>query len=1145
MKARRKPWIPFAYLAVLVCGAGDDQWHVIARARQDSLTPLLPGERLAGRLNGSPIAYRLELKPNQYFGLSIQKGGTGLSLTLLEPDGKLLRSVSCAHDGPLQISELASMPGQYTVRLSSCEQQTEPTSYELNLSFPKTATNVDRLRVAAERLSDDAKLLTAQYRADRRRAAILKYEEALGKWKAIGDRVEESSALTEIAKLYRDLGNSARAVTYTENALIASRSAKEPASEAEALLTLATIQLNRGDTSKAMASCTRVLDLGRSNSNRRAEERALYLLGMVHYETGHYVEATNALEEAKKISHDRGNKLGLARAILYLAAIDFDLQRFDTAREKGQQALSMFESLSDKQGQAMGLTYLGHFHSAMGQKQEAMNLYQEARLLVTDSGDFFTETSLLNGIARTHLDLGDTKAALQFFSLALEKTRVLGDRIGIAYALRSVGHCYFAGGDTRNALTSLSQALSIFRSLSNKNREGYVLQDIGLVLEVVGNKTSAIQHLNQALDISRSIKYRRLEAWTLTTKGHIRETAGDIDGALEYYEEALCLSEAVGDHLGRLTLLYRIAGSLRGAGKLQEAIVRSEIALEAIEEFRASVANTGLRTSYFASVRQQYELFIDVLMRIHQTNGSAALDVRAFETSERSRARTLLDSIAETRLFISEGVDPKQLEREVSLRTSLDTKAERYTQLLSSSATSKATAELSDEIRRLTAEYEELQGQIRVRSPRYASLVQPEPLSLVRIQNELLDNDSLLLEYALGDENSYLFAVTREDFTSFVLPKRSEIEKRLRRLRELMTARLALRGEKPGEFLSRVKRDEAHYPQTAAELSQMLLGPVADRLGRRRLVIVAEGVLQYLPFGGLPTPQSAQTSSFTPLVVEHEIVNLPSASTLAVIRRAPLRGNPDRTLAVFGDPVFEAQDPRVLRPPRASASAAGNPGPPAPRPIATARSGRTPRRPVTQSVGIDLARLPSTRQEAEAILAMVPTDRRLAALGFQATKAAAMNPDLKRYRIVHFATHAILNDDHPDLSSLVLSLVDERGNPENGFLRLRDMYNLKLSAELVVLSACETALGKEVKGEGFMSMVRGFMYSGTPRVLASLWKVDDEATAELMKEFYKHLLENGLSPAAALRQAQITQSQKKSRQSPYYWAGFQLQGEWK
>ena len=155
-----------------------------------------------------------------------------------------------------------------------------------------------------------------------------------------------------------------------------------------------------------------------------------------------------------------------------------------------------------------------------------------------------------------------------------------------------------------------------------------------------------------------------------------------------------------------------------------------------------------------------------------------------------------------------------------------------------------------------------------------------------------------------------------------------------------------------------------------------------------------------------------------------------------------------------------------------------------------------------------------------------------------------MSSNLDQYQILHFATHALLNEDHPELSSLVLSLFDEQGRHQDGYLRLRDIYNLKLSAQLVVLSACETAVGKEVKGEGLISMVRAFMYSGTPQVLASLWKVDDDATAELMVEFYKQHLDAGLTPAEALRQAQIKQSQKKSKQSPYYWAAFQLQGDW-
>jgi CHAT domain-containing protein len=358
-----------------------------------------------------------------------------------------------------------------------------------------------------------------------------------------------------------------------------------------------------------------------------------------------------------------------------------------------------------------------------------------------------------------------------------------------------------------------------------------------------------------------------------------------------------------------------------------------------------------------------------------------------------------------------------------------------------------------------------------------------------------------------------------------------------------VTARSELAGKE--DIQARVRAAEAEYQRAAAELSQMLLGPVADRLGSRRLVFVTEGALQYLPFGALPTPQSVQASAFTPLLVEHEIVNLPSASTLAVIRQeAPLRGNPDRTLAVFADPVFEKSDARVKGFSSTAKIKSSRTGPP---PGTTSNLSRSVREggKGKSGIGIDLPRLPSTQLEAKAILAMVPDDSRLAALGFQATKRAVMSPDLRRYRIVHFATHTILIDEHPDLSSLVLSLVDERGNPQNGYLRLSDVYNLNLSAELVVLSACETVLGKEVKGEGLISMVRGFMYSGTPRVLASLWKVDDQATAELMKEFYGQMFEHKLTPAAALRQAQIVQRQKKSRKAPYYWAGFQFQGDWK
>ncbi len=198
----------------------------------------------------------------------------------------------------------------------------------------------------------------------------------------------------------------------------------------------------------------------------------------------------------------------------------------------------------------------------------------------------------------------------------------------------------------------------------------------------------------------------------------------------------------------------------------------------------------------------------------------------------------------------------------------------------------------------------------------------------------------------------------------------------------------------------------------------------------------------------------------------------------------------------------------------------------------------------------DLPRLPFSRQEAEAIHALtrqagIAQAETKVALGFEASRETASSPDLGQYRIVHFATHGLLNNEHPELSGIVLSLVDRQGNPQNGFFRLYDVYNMNLAAELVVLSACQTALGKQVRGEGLVGLTRGFMYAGTARVMASLWRVEDEATAEMMKKFYEGMIKGGQRPAAALRSAQVWMRQQKRWRAPYYWAGFILQGEWK
>jgi CHAT domain-containing protein len=408
-------------------------------------------------------------------------------------------------------------------------------------------------------------------------------------------------------------------------------------------------------------------------------------------------------------------------------------------------------------------------------------------------------------------------------------------------------------------------------------------------------------------------------------------------------------------------------------------------------------------------------------------------------------------------------------------------------------------------------------------------------LGLTEIQQQALDEDTLLLEYALGEKRSYLWLVSQRSIDSYELPPRAEIEAATRRVYELLIAR-PKRGTPP----------DPQFIVQARTLSRMLLGPVAPRLSGKRLVVVAPGALSYLPFAALPAPDGKKqpAGGYEPLIAKHEIVSIPSASVLSLIRRETAgRQRAAKSIALLADPVFEASDPRLD-----PAKGGNSSGKTLAAPAADAELSELTRAIRTMNFSgarAGFTRLAFSRHEAESIFSMTPRGTGLKATDFNASRALALSPQLSQYRILHFATHGLLNSERPELSGLVFSLIDKEGKSQDGFLRLHEIYNLQLNADLIVLSACETGLGKEIKGEGLIGLTRGFMYSGAPRVVASLWNVDDLATAELMKLFYQRMLKDGMPAGAALRAAQLELSRQKRWASPYFWAGFVLHGEWK
>ena len=786
--------------------------------------------------------------------------------------------------------------------------------------------------------------------------------------------------------------------------------------------------------------------------------------------------------------------------------------------------------------------------------QKALEKYNEALLIRRAIDDRIGEAETLNHIGGVYYWLGEMREALEKFNEALQIRRALGDRRGEAETLNNIGLVYYSLGKVREALEKHNEALPIRRALGDRGGEAYTLLNIGALYRSLGELQEALEKFNDAFAIWRAVGDRRAEAGALNNIGAVYRSLKETQKAFEKLNEALPLRRAVGDRNGEAATLLEIARVEQTRGNLTQAHQTVEQAIDIVESMRAKVDIQELRASYLASRQEYYQSYIDILMEQHWQNQSAGFDAQAFTVSERARARSLLELLTESRADIRQGVNSSLLERERSLQRLLNAKAAAQIALLNRKHTPAQAEAFAQEIASITDKYDELRAQIYARSPRYATLTQPKPLSLAEIQQQVLDPDTLLLEYSLGDDASYLFVVSQTLITSRRLPKRAEIEAAARRVRELLTAPQPQPGDTEAEYQARVKQAREGYWSQASVLSRMLLGPVASQLGRKRLAIVADGALQYIPFAALPAPSPGNDEGRNsgaepqPLFVEHEIVSLPSASTLATLRRETAGRKPaEKSLAVLADPVFTDDDTRVRR----NVSKAE-----AKEKTRSADSGETDvgflqmtRSGLETGVigGEDgFGRLLSTRREAAAISALVPERERMQALDFEASRTTALRPELGEYRIVHFATHGLLNNIHPELSGIVLSLVNKEGRQQDGFLRLQDVYNLKLPAELVVLSACQTGLGKEVKGEGLIGLTRGFMYAGAPRIVASLWKVDDRATSELMKRFYQGLLgPERLRPAGALRQAQLSIWKQKQWREPYYWAAFVLQGEWK
>ncbi|HEY6250264.1 MAG TPA: tetratricopeptide repeat protein [Candidatus Angelobacter sp.] len=952
--------------------------------------------------------------------------------------------------------------------------------------------------------------------------------------------LDVSSVLNNLGNIARERGELTKADEYHHQALdIRQKLAPESLDVAISLQNLGNVALSRGDLAKADDYYHQALDIRQKlapDSLNLAD--SLSCLGIVAWRRGDLTKAEEyyshaltiqerlvpgspavggTMENLGIVARDRGD---LAKAEQYLH------QSLDIQQKATPYSLDVAHIFAN----------LGNVVSDRGDLAKAEEYYRQAleiqQKLAPQSVDV---ASIVNDLGDVAAHRGDLAKAVEYNHQALTILERLAPRsLDVASVLSNLGVAARKQGDAAKAKKYLRQALEIRQRLAPGSldvAESFI--DLGDVARGYGDPVKAEEYYRRALDIVQKLAPESLT--TAECYNNLADVARDrLDAAKaeKYYRQALAIraklapeSKEHAESLASLAGVMRHKGQSDPAGQLYE---------QALNAFESQIAHLGgaeeTRSNFRASHSSYFTDYIDLLMSEKKPD-------LAFHIAERWRARSLLEMLAEARVDIRQGVDPELRGSERSLQESLKAKSDRRIRLLTAEhPNEKQVAEVEKEISDLRNQYDELQGRIRAASPVYAALTHPQPVTAKETE-QLLDDDTLLLEYSLGEERSYVWVLTSNSLSGYELPKRATIEALARRVYQLLSAEPgSARGRAAPQEGAQPNQSEKAFWTKASALSRMILGPIASQLQAKRLLIVGDGALQYIPFAVLPDPNS----SIQPLMVTHEMVYSPSASVIKALRqRPPDPRNETRVIAVLADPVFTRFDSRVrVEHPLPVRTAAKR------QEQSSASSSRGLSRSVHDAGWNYLPRLPFSHEEARAITAVTRPDQRLIALGFKASRAMATSPELGKYRVVHFATHALLDEKYPEASGLVLAMVYPGGQPQDGFLDLGDIYNLNLPVDLVVLSACKTALGKEIKGEGLIGLTRGFMYAGASRVMASLWSVDDAATSELMRRFYKAMLVDGLEPAAALRRAQLQMWKNKTWKHPYNWAAFVIQGEW-
>lgn len=1078
--------------------------------------------------------FRFKAQTNDFVRISVQQKRADVGLQLLNSTGTQLLEInnSNAREEDENLSFIAENGDDFQLKITyqrSLPGTADEPGYGIKLETVAPATERDKAQVAAERLYQKANLLRFQAKAEPRRESVKVFNDATALFVQAGDKKGEAFVYFGLGQILSLLGDFPNSRVNFEKAIQIFRVQSIRPALASALQIQAAVYFAEGSSDKAAELCQEALKIYRELGDKTGEAQISGNLGVIYERSAQPRKALELYLSSLPILQASGDRPGEARLLSSIGSVYHDVGEPALALENYEKALKIRREIGDKRTVAFTLANMALTYKLSGNFPKLIELLDEARQIFSERGEKPAEAVVLNNLSGAYQDLNDIPKARELAEKSLDLNKQLQNKDTEAAALSNLASLELGDGNFQKALDIYTQASNLFSSGTNKRQQARTLVKIGEVNIRLGNREKALATLNQALPVLREIEDKNFEEYALYLLGEINRLDNKPLVAKQLLLQSMAMKEQVGDKPTLAQNLLSLAKTEQSLQNLPQAREYIERAISLIESIRIKVSRQDLRASYFAAQQEYYEFYIDILMAQHKLEPDKGFSERALQISETARARNLLEALGTNQAEIRAGVSRELFDERQKLIQKINAKEFQKVNALRLKQTENARI-LEREIAELVPQLRAAEAKIRQQSPQFAALTQINPPTLKEIQASLLDDSSVLLEYFLGEEHSYLFAVSKNDFKVYDLPPKAELEKSARKFHAGLVERsLNVPDETLAKRQERIEQADNFVENSSLELSRKLLAPVAQTIKNKRLLIVASDVLSYVSFATLPNPSSLPVKTKSQFLIEtNELVYLPSAAALAMIRKVPVKPGTN-LISVLADPVFSETDKRVK-------AAAGQ--------KKDDKLNQQVASKLPSTLRGELGRLRFSRQEAEAISALVPENNRLIALDFNASLATAKTAGLDKSKIIHFSTHGFVRSDFPELSGIVLSLVNEKGELQDGILRLQEIYNLDLNAELVVLSACETALGKEIKGEGLVGLTHGFLTAGSRRVVASLWRVDDKATSELMRRFYQGMLKDGLRPADALRKAQVSLIQDKSFGHPFYWAAFTLQGDY-